>query len=132
MFAYPGLGRIADVTMISAPRVVLPCTIVLALCCAANSVDAQSADSATSQTSRAENQVICAGGPTIEPDQQIAACTTVIEQGAGSPDNLAIAHNNRGNGLARKGEVAQALQDYARAVELRPDYLTAQIGRAHV
>jgi tetratricopeptide (TPR) repeat protein len=54
--------------------------------------------------------------------QAVAKFTEAIESGRLGPANLALAHVNRGNSLARLGEVAAAIKDLKQALELAPDH----------
>jgi tetratricopeptide (TPR) repeat protein len=68
----------------------------------------------------------------VETDEQIAACTTLIDGGQESRTNLAAAHVNRGIALRRKGDSDKALADYDEAVRLQPDVATAFNGRGGI
>jgi tetratricopeptide (TPR) repeat protein len=53
-------------------------------------------------------------------DQVIISCTAVISRGLVDRMDLATAYKNRGNAHDDKGQYEQALEDYARAVEINP------------
>ena len=72
--------------------------------------------------SRDENWAFCESG---DPDRGISACTTLIESGAETVENLAIAHSNRGITYSDKGQFEQAIADYERALQLRPGLTVA-------
>lgn len=71
---------------------------------------------------RDENWALCESGDT---DRGIAACTTLIESGGETLENLAIAHSNRGITLSDKGEFERAIADYERALQLKPTLTAA-------
>ena len=71
---------------------------------------------------RNENWDLCESG---DPDRSIAACTTLIESGAETIENLAIAHSNRGITHSDNGEFARAIADYERALQLKPNLTAA-------
>jgi len=70
---------------------------------------------------RDENWAVCESG---DPGKGIAACTALIESGRETPQNLAIAHSNRGITYSDQGDFARAIADYERALQLNP-YLAA-------
>src|SRR6266542_339102 len=63
-------------------------------------------------------------------DQRIAACDAVIAANREGTEGLAIAYYKRGNGYSNKGENERAIEDYARAIQLMPDYVAALNNRA--
>ncbi|NNE83054.1 MAG: tetratricopeptide repeat protein [Alphaproteobacteria bacterium] len=79
------------------------------------------ADPASAQT-RNENWALCEAG---DPARGIAACTSLIESGSETIQNLAIAHSNRGITYSDKGDFARAIADYERALQLRPTLVSA-------
>jgi lipoprotein NlpI len=81
---------------------------------------------ASSAQSSVENWARCAGG---NPDLAIGACTAIIQSGAETTHNLAVAFNNRGNAYVRKGDNDRAIQDFDQAIHLRPDYALAFYNR---
>jgi Flp pilus assembly protein TadD len=54
-------------------------------------------------------------GQRKEYDNQISACTDAIKSGRAKPH---IAYNNRGNAYQSKGQYAQAIADFNKAIEL--------------
>ena len=80
---------------------------------------------AQAQRLKSENLALCNGGPTLAPDQQIAGCSALIEAGGENEEALAKIYNNRGNAYAKQGDFPKALQDYDRAIKLRPAYAVA-------
>lgn len=66
---------------------------------------------------RDENWAVCESG---DPAKGIAACTALIEGGRETPQNLAIAHSNRGITYSDKGDFPHAIADYERALQLNP------------
>ncbi|NKB48088.1 MAG: tetratricopeptide repeat protein [Alphaproteobacteria bacterium] len=72
--------------------------------------------------SRNENWKLCETG---DPARGIAACTTLINSGTETIENLAIAHSNRGITYSDKGDFDQAIADYERALQLNPNLSSA-------
>lgn len=66
---------------------------------------------------RDENWAVCESG---DPARGIDACTALIDSRAETPQNLAIAHSNRGITYSDKGEFDRAIADYERALQLNP------------
>lgn len=71
-------------------------------------------------------------GQSALPDTAISACWRAINSGQLSQDDVAISHNNVGYELARKGEFAQAISQFDRAIEIMPDYAYAFMNRSLV
>jgi tetratricopeptide (TPR) repeat protein len=63
------------------------------------------------------------------PDQKIAVCTRVIDDGTESTANRALAYNSRGNGHFSKKDYDRAIADYSEAVKLDPGYVRAYQNR---
>src|ERR1700730_10781316 len=53
-------------------------------------------------------------------DEEIAACTRVIQDGGTSAKNRAIAYYNRGIAYKAKGDLDRAIADYSEALRLDP------------
>ena len=70
------------------------------------------------------------GGTTLE--QQIAACTTIIESGKYGGTNLAILLNNRGAAFNGTRQYERALSDYDQAAKLTPRDAVIYFNRAGV
>jgi tetratricopeptide (TPR) repeat protein len=64
------------------------------------------------------------------PDQRIAACTRVIEGGAETVPNLAIAYVTRGIAYKSKKDFERALADFDEAIKLEPHQAAAYENRA--
>lgn len=79
------------------------------------------ADPAGAQT-RNQNWVRCEGG---DPVLSIDSCTALIESGAETPSNLAIAYSNRGITHSDKGNFDRAIADYEQALTLNPNLAPA-------
>jgi tetratricopeptide (TPR) repeat protein len=62
-------------------------------------------------------------------DQQVAACTRLIDGGRLQPDDLAQAYQLRGKARAISGDNLGALPDYSEAIRLRPVYPEAFYNR---
>lgn len=71
---------------------------------------------------RNENWALCESG---DRDRGIAACTTLIQSGGETVENLAIAHSNRGITHSDKGDFERAIADYERALQLKPTLMAA-------
>ena len=57
-----------------------------------------------------------------DQDLKIGGCTAVIRSGQWQGKDLAWAYNNRGLGYDRRGEFAQAIEEYDQALRLDPGY----------
>jgi lipoprotein NlpI len=62
-------------------------------------------------------------------DVMIAACTSVIQSGKLSGQQLASAFNNRGIAYNRKGDYEHAIADYNEAISLDPNHVSAYNNR---
>jgi tetratricopeptide (TPR) repeat protein len=67
--------------------------------------------------------------PQYPVDEQIAACTKIIESGQQTTRNLAIAYYNRGFSYDDKDELEFALADYTRSIALDPNYASPYVER---
>ena len=54
------------------------------------------------------------------PDVSIGGCTALIQSGQETPNNLAMAFNNRGLAYVGEKDYARALQDYDQAISIDP------------
>jgi tetratricopeptide (TPR) repeat protein len=73
-----------------------------------------------------ENWEKCLGH---DSDLSIAGCTALIHSGQEAPENLAMAYDHRGDSYGMKDLYDQAIPDYNKAIELKPDYAGAYINR---
>jgi tetratricopeptide (TPR) repeat protein len=94
---------------------------LIILCCAA--ATGVFAGAASAQPSAAWTR--CAGGKGVSSDGQIGGCTSVIQSGRESPQNLVEAFSNRGNAFFGKGDYRRAVQDYSQVINLDPNNATA-------
>jgi hypothetical protein len=62
----------------------------------------------------------CTGEPNVDPDQQIASCTALIESGQETAANLAIAVYRRAIVWHRKRDFDRAIADYSGTITLNP------------
>lgn len=63
----------------------------------------------------------CTGNPEIDWDQQIKSCSSLIQSGAESKENTAIAYYNRALAYENKDDYARAIADYSEALRLNPN-----------
>ena len=63
----------------------------------------------------------CAGSGGGSPNLQIRGCTTVINSGQETPENVAIAFGNRGNGFQTNGDYDRAIAEYDQAIQRNPN-----------
>ena len=78
---------------------------------------------------RAQAEAWCVNREKVSMDRQIAGCTSLIEAGQESVDNIAIAFSNRGNAYRLKGELDRAIADYDQAIKRDPKSATFLINR---
>ena len=64
-----------------------------------------------------------------DPDISITACSAIIEAAQETPENLAVAFNNRGVAYDVKGQPDRAIDDFDEAVRLNPNFPEAFNGR---
>jgi tetratricopeptide (TPR) repeat protein len=71
---------------------------------------------------------------TLDPASRIQACTAVIQDGASTDMELAVAYTNRGSALDQNGDYKAAIRDFDAALESQPDYAPAfnNRGSAHL
>ena len=62
-------------------------------------------------------------------DEALRRFAAAIAAGDLSPQNLVLAHHNRGNTFQDKGEYRQAIAEYDTALKLKPDYAVAYYAR---
>jgi tetratricopeptide (TPR) repeat protein len=72
--------------------------------------------------------------PVTSPAMAIKACTSIIESGLESGQNLAVAYVYRGDAYATLGQTASAFPDYDQAATLLPDadYAYVHRGQAYL
>ncbi len=63
----------------------------------------------------------CTGNPDIDWQRQIIACTALIESGAETRENIAIAYYNRALAYENLDNYESAIADFSRAIVLNPD-----------
>lgn len=69
---------------------------------------------------------LCSGS---DPDLVISSCTLVIGNDAYPVKDRALALVNRGTAWSKKGDLAKAIDDYTRAIELEPGFALAHANR---
>src|SRR3954463_13660719 len=87
---------------------------------------------ATAVQAGQQGQAHCVGGS--DPDQQIRACSQLIEQAGQADRFLAVAYFDRAVAYDHKGDRAHALSDYGDAIRRDPSLASAYYnrGRARV
>lgn len=75
---------------------------------------------------------VCRDNAAPSRDVQIAACTAVIGSHHLAKAELAAAYYFRGHAYAEKNWLVRARLDFGRALELRPDYPEALVGRGEL
>lgn len=75
---------------------------------------------AAAQSSRLSNADLCNGTDRRSAESQIIGCSALIKSAVNTPQVLAIAYNNRGNGYSGIGEYERAIQDYGESINLDP------------
>ncbi len=65
---------------------------------------------------------LCNGSDRSSPEPQIKGCTAIIDSENETALVLAIAHNNRGDAYATKGDFDLAIKDYNSAIKLNPNF----------
>jgi len=71
----------------------------------------------------------CTGNPDVEWKQQIDRCSELIDAGAESRQNLAIAYYNRALAYENLDNYAKAVADYSEALALDPEDADALLYR---
>jgi tetratricopeptide (TPR) repeat protein len=71
----------------------------------------------------------CTGNPDVEWDLQIKSCTTLIQSGAESKENVAIAFYNRAQAHENMEDYDRAIADYNEAIRLNPNDADALLYR---
>jgi len=64
------------------------------------------------------------------PNLAISSCTSVIQSGGLVGDTLAAAYNDRGDAYTAEYDDELAIEDYNRALKLKPDFAAALVSRA--
>ena len=74
----------------------------------------------------------CTDSAAPSRDLQIAACSAVIGVRQTAKAELAVAYYNRGHAYAEKNWPVRARADFERALQLRPNYPEALVGRGEI
>jgi len=80
------------------------------------------APEATEFQGKLKNVELCNGVDRTSAEPQIKGCTALIESGKETTLVLSIAHTNRGNAYAAKGEFDNAIGDYDAAIKYNPNF----------
>src|SRR5262245_53502370 len=73
----------------------------------------------------------CNAQTEVPPDERIAACTSVLDQGKYGRPALIRAYFNRAAAYRKKGEFERAAADYSALIELYPANMYAYMCRAY-
>lgn len=86
---------------------------------------------ASAQPSLVQDQTTCSAvtGSGYTPQQQVDACTRLIQSGRMGQDDVAMAYYNRGRAWVDANDNAKAVTDYTQAITLRPVYPIAFYNR---
>ena len=84
--------------------------------------DSWAAPEATQFQGKLRNVELCNGADRSSTEPQIKGCTALIESGKETTLVLSIAHTNRGNAYAAKGEFDRAISDYDLAIKYNPSF----------
>jgi lipoprotein NlpI len=68
----------------------------------------------------------------LNPDVRIEACSEIIHANIVSHGILAAFYNDRGAAYAAKHDMDHAMQDFEKALELKPDFPEAQANRTRL
>jgi len=71
----------------------------------------------------------CTGNPDVDWARQIAACTALIDSGAESKENTAVAYYNRALAYENLDKFNEAIADFTRAIALDPENAEAYLYR---
>ncbi|MCC6778657.1 MAG: tetratricopeptide repeat protein [Hyphomicrobiales bacterium] len=91
-------------------------SLALLLCASAASL---------AQNARFRSIELCNGADRSTPEPQIVGCSALIASGKEPPRILSVAHNNRGNAYAAKGDYDRAIRDYESSIRLDPTFARA-------
>jgi tetratricopeptide (TPR) repeat protein len=80
---------------------------------------------AAAQNDRFRNIELCNGADRSSHEPQIKGCSALIASGKERPKVLSVAHNNRGNAYAARGEHDLAIRDYEESIRLDPTFARA-------
>jgi tetratricopeptide (TPR) repeat protein len=95
--------------------------IAIALVAFAGGASAQGVDDRLANT--------CTSHAPAEPEEKIAACTSLIGQETRS-ERLAILYSSRGAAWRQKGDLDRAIADHDKAIQLQPDAALLYFNRA--
>src|SRR5262249_24619497 len=93
-----------------------------------SSAQAQSSSSAPAQSSPIENLQQC--NDATSPESAIRGCSDLIKSQGYNAKLLSIAYNNRGNAYSVQGQDDLAMDDYAKAINLNPNFAEPLNNRA--
>jgi len=71
----------------------------------------------------------CTGNPDVDWRRQIAACTSLIDSGAESKENTAVAFYNRALAYENLDKFNEAIADFTHAIALDPENAEAYLYR---
>jgi len=112
-------GRLPIIVARSAAAV-LAASLALFIACGQEAALAQAADLAS----------ICTGHAQASLDEQIRACSSLIDQQKSDGERLAVLYTSRGAAWRQKGDFDRALADHNEAIRLQPDSALLYFNRA--
>jgi hypothetical protein len=75
--------------------------------------------------------MVCTGKVPVQPDRQVAACTTLIEAGRETEANLAAVYCARGVAHQARDKIEPAIADYDAAARIAPEGATKHLCRGY-
>ncbi len=87
---------------------------------------------ATPAGAQSQQNACYSNDASISPDLKIGGCTSLIQSGSLTQDNLAIVFESRGIAYRAKGDNNRAIQDYDQAIRLNPNFANAFVNRGIV
>jgi tetratricopeptide (TPR) repeat protein len=77
-----------------------------------------------------EDQRLCNGATSTDPDTRLAACSRQISSGRWRGNDLAVSYHERGIAYASKADWDHAIADQTEAIKLNPSLAAAYLSRA--
>src|SRR3954451_20848803 len=86
---------------------------------------------AGAQAAKPSDEQSCIGQAGVTPDVQAEACTSLIDSGRYTRQNLAILHSNRGIAYGKAGDYDRAIADFDAALRINPNHMRAYLNRGN-